>query len=209
MRLFVAVTPPRAALAELDAEVRALRAAAAGLPLRWTEPDSWHLTLAFLGEVPEEALPDLEERLARAARRHEAHRLSLAGGGRFGDRALWAGVRGDTPALRRLAASVQAAARRAGAPAADDDRPYRAHLTLARSSVPRGAPHRPPRGTPDRDRPDLRALAAELAGFRGTAWEAVEVQLVRSLLGAGPARYTVLRSWPLGRPPAGEGGTPE
>ena len=49
MRLFVAVVPPDAALAELEDAVAPLREAAP--ELRWTGAASWHLTLAFLGEV--------------------------------------------------------------------------------------------------------------------------------------------------------------
>ena len=70
--------------------------------------------------------------------------------------------------LRALAASVGAAARRCGI--AVDDRPYRAHLTLARA--------RP--GT------DLRPAVDALHDFAGTTWTADALHLVRSRLGAGP-----------------------
>jgi 2'-5' RNA ligase len=86
--------------------------------------------------------------------------------------------------LSRLAASVTAAARRTGVPV--DDRPYRAHLTLARA----------------RGGADLRPAAAALAGFAGTPWTADTLHLVRSRLGAGPggtAAHEVAESWPLGR----------
>ncbi|WP_377270703.1 RNA 2',3'-cyclic phosphodiesterase [Peterkaempfera sp. SMS 1(5)a] len=197
MRLFIAVVPPPAAVDELTAAVRPLRRLPDAEPLRWTAPDTWHLTLAFLGEVAEESLPELEQRLGRAAHRHRVMQLRFAGAGRFGDRTLWTGVRGDTQELRRLAESAQAAARHTGLPV-DDDRPYRAHLTLARSSVPRGGN--------DRRRghgPDLRGLKTALEDFEGQQWEAADLRLVRSTLGSGPAHYTVLRSWPLDRPADG------
>jgi 2'-5' RNA ligase len=211
MRAFVALIPPAPALAELAEAVAPLRAAHPGL--RWTPPEQWHLTLAFLGEVDEGVLPDLAERLARAARRHTPMTLAFAGGGRFGDRVLWTRVvdpperescvparrvvrsgtasaaspyrgPGDgTGGLRRLAASVGAAARRCRIPV--EDRPYRAHLTLARA---RG-------GT------DLRAAAALLSGFTGSPWVADALHLVQSRLGAGPggtAAHDVVRTWPLG-----------
>jgi RNA 2',3'-cyclic 3'-phosphodiesterase len=177
MRLFVAVVPPREAVAELDAAVGPLR----GRELRWTGTEQWHLTLVFLGEVGEETLPELEERLGRAARRHPAHALRFAGAGRFGNRVLWAGVRGDTRTLGRLAESAQAAARRCGI--AVEERPYRAHLTLARAA----------NGT----RPDLRPYVEALAGFEGEEWQAGELCLMRSRLGGGPARYERLQEWQL------------
>ncbi|GAA2386160.1 RNA 2',3'-cyclic phosphodiesterase [Streptomyces glaucosporus] len=188
MRLFTAVLPPPAALAELEAAVDRLR----GLPdadrLRWTGTGGRHLTLAFLGEVDEALLPGLGERLARAAHRHPAFGLRLAGGGRFGDRVLWIGVEGDRTTLRRLADSVTAAVRRAGVPT--EDRPYKPHLTLARAA--RTA-----------HRVDLRPYAAALEGFSGTDWRVDEVALVHSRLPSSGApgeqpRYETLEAWPLG-----------
>jgi 2'-5' RNA ligase len=185
VRAFVALTVPAPVRAELADAVAPLRAADPAL--RWIPAEQWHLTLAFLGEVDDGVLPDLTERLARAARRHPPLRLALAGGGRFGDRVLWTRVREepDRPSdgLRRLAGSVAAAARRCGI--AVEDRPYRPHLTLARA---RGAV-------------DLRPAVAALARFRGTPWTAEALHLVRSRLGAGPggtAAHDVVGSWSLG-----------
>lgn len=193
MRLFVAVVPPQAALAELDRAVAPARQAAPAL--RWTGPQSWHLTLAFLGEVPEPVLPALAGRLARAAARHPPQQLAIAGCGAFPAprraRVLWAGVQADAAALAALAGSVSAGARRAGAPPpggtpAGGRRPYRAHLTLARCREPA----------------DLSGLTDGLAGLAGTAWTAVSVALIRSHLSGGPPRYEQLGCWPLaGRPP--------
>jgi 2'-5' RNA ligase len=181
VRLFVALTPPPDAVSEL----REAAAAVSGLPaLRWTRPDQWHLTLAFLGEVDDQALLDLAERLGRAAARHGPLTLALQGAGRFGNRVLWTRVNGDVEALRRLAASVRAAARRARL--AVEDRPYRPHLTLARG----------------REGADLRPAVDALDGFTGSPWTAAELNLVRSWLGSGPERtalHEVLMSWPLGR----------
>jgi 2'-5' RNA ligase len=179
VRLFVAVVPPEKVLARLEEAVAPLRDG----ELRWTEAAGRHLTLAFLGEVGEELLPELGERFARAARRHPPMTLALGGGGRFGDRALWVGVRGETRALARLAQSVRAGAGRAGIPA--DTKRFRAHLTLART--------RPRAGT------DLRPYADALAGFESGPWLADEMVLMSSRLGDGPARYRAVGSWPLGR----------
>jgi RNA 2',3'-cyclic 3'-phosphodiesterase len=180
MRLFVAATPPPEALAQLQSAVAGVHSAPP--ELRWTRPAQWHLTLAFLGEVDDEARRDLAVRLARTAVRHPPMRLALQGAGRFGDRVLWTRVTGDVAPLRRLAASVRAAARRAGV--AVEERPYRPHLTLARA----------------RDGTDLRPVVDALAGFAGHTWTAGELHLMRSHLAAGPdrtSRYELLDSWPL------------
>lgn len=184
MRTFVALIPPAAVLDELATAVAPVRAARPDL--RWTPPTQWHLTLAFLGEIDERALPDLTTRLARAAHRHRPLDLALGGAGRFGDRVLWTRVHSPA-ALRALAASVGAAARRCGI--AVDDRPYRAHLTLARA----------------RPGADLRPAVEALRGFAGTGWTADALHLVRSRLGAGPggtAAHEVIATWPLGGPAA-------
>ena len=182
MRLFVALVPPADALAELAAAVEALRATAG---LRWTRPEQWHVTLAFLAEVDDRTRAALLPRLERVARRHAAPTLALAGGGRFGRQVLWTRVDGDRAALRRLADAVRAAARRSGLPT--DARPYRPQLTLARAS---------------RQAPDLAPLTAALEGFAGRPWQASDLHLVRSVLGAGPggtARHEPVASWPLTR----------
>jgi RNA 2',3'-cyclic 3'-phosphodiesterase len=183
LRLFVAVTPPPAVLDELRRAVEPMRSAHAGL--RWARPETWHVTLAFLGEVAEDRLEDLTTRLARAAARHPRPTLTLGPAGRFGGRVLWVRVGGDRERLRRLAGSVSAAARRAGIE--QEERKFHAHLTLARSR--------------SRDHVDLRPLVAALAGYSGTPWPAEEVQLIRSHLGA-EARYSQVASWPLPPEPA-------
>jgi RNA 2',3'-cyclic 3'-phosphodiesterase len=183
MRLFVAVIPPPQALEELEATVAPLRAAWAGL--RWAGPETWHLTIAFLGEVSEAAAAALPPRLERAAHRHPVLSLRFSSGGAFpaAGRAqvLWAGVEGDREALTALARSVGAGARRAGAPPPDEGRPFRPHLTLARR----------------RDPADMRSLTGSLAGYTGPPWAVAEIHLIRSYLGDGPPRYETQATWPL------------
>jgi RNA 2',3'-cyclic 3'-phosphodiesterase len=182
VRLFVAIVPPDGALAELGGAVAPLRAARP--ELRWTGPEDWHLTLAFLGEVEERVTGDLRVRMERAASRHPVQPLAVQGGGAFPGpsraRVLWAGIRADRPALAALAASVAAGARRAGAPPPDEGRRYRPHLTLARCRQPA----------------NVAPLVESLAGFAGTAWTASRIELIRSNPGREP-RYEYLGSWPL------------
>ncbi|MFE7138181.1 RNA 2',3'-cyclic phosphodiesterase [Streptomyces sp. NPDC057644] len=185
-RLFAAVLPPPSAVAGLRTALAPLHALPGARELRWTGPEGWHFTLAFYGEVPEDAAPELVARLERAARRTEPFALRVHGAGHFGGRALWAGAAGGLDTLRLLAERADAAARRTGLPM-EEHRRYTPHLTLARS---RGAV-------------DLRPFAAGLEGFEGERWEAGGLTLVRSDLpvsgvpGERP-RYTVVRAWPLG-----------
>jgi 2'-5' RNA ligase len=188
VRLFVAIVPPAPVLAGLAEAVAPLRAARP--ELRWTGPDDWHVTLAFIGEVPETVLPALATRLERAAGRHPAQRLAIRGGGAFPRPAratvVWAGLEADTRLISALAASVAAGARRAGAPPPDEGRRYRPHITIARC----------------RDAGNVSDLTAAIAGFAGAGWLAEDVRLIRSNLRNEP-RYTELGRWPL-RPGAGD-----
>ncbi|HEY6737531.1 MAG TPA: RNA 2',3'-cyclic phosphodiesterase [Actinopolymorphaceae bacterium] len=189
MRLFVALTPPAEVLDDIDEAVRALADLAdVDECYRWTVRSQWHITLAFLGQVDEEMLPDLRRRLARAAARHPAMALRVAGGGGFGSvrraRVLWAGVTGDVGPLRGLARSVAAAARRSGVEL-DERTRFRPHVTLARLHEPI----------------DVRAAVDVLDAARGRLWEAREIALVESRLGQGEDRrslYDTIATWPLG-----------
>ena len=182
MRLFVSIAPPAAALDQVAAVTAPLRDA--WPQLRWTDRRSWHLTLAFLGEVDEAIAGRLGPRLERAAHRHQALTLSMAGAGAFARparaRVLWAGIGGDIRGLTALAGSVAAGCRRAGAPPPDPGRGFKPHLTLAYC----------------REITDLRTLVESLSGNSGTPWQASEVRLMRSYLGPRP-RYEVIGSWPL------------
>ncbi|WP_327392408.1 RNA 2',3'-cyclic phosphodiesterase [Streptomyces sp. NBC_01186] len=191
MRLFAALLPPAEAVGELAHAVGPLRRLPGADELRWSKTENWHLTLAFYGETDDHEAADLRTRLARAAHRAQEFPLRLGGGGRFGDRALWAALTPDSArtALTGLAGAASAAGRRAGLIAPGEERGYRPHLTLARA-----------RGTVV----DLRPYVTELDRFQGSSWIARELVLVRSVLpdsgveGEQP-RYLPVERWPLGQ----------
>jgi 2'-5' RNA ligase len=146
--------------------------------LRWVPPVQWHVTLAFLGEISDDVVAKLSTRLERVSRRHGPMRLRLDAAGRFDDRVLWLGVGGDRDALRRLAASVSAAADRVGIEQAPGR--YRPHLTVARA----------------RERTDLRPVVDQLSDGAGPWWSAADMTLFSSRIGP-VVEHTALRSWPL------------
>lgn len=163
MRLFVSLRPPAQAVQHLARAARGLRT---------TDVGQWHVTLAFLGEVPDPA--PLVPGLADVAARTAPLALQLAGSGLLrGQGIVSAGLAGDVERLRALAAGVAGACRAAGVRL--EDRPYRPHLTVAR---------RAPRD------------AGVLAGYEGPPWTATEVELVRSHLGQR-AVHEVLERLPL------------
>ena len=179
MRLFVALDPPPDQVAALDAAL-----GARDDRLRWVPPSQWHLTLVFCGEVEPSVVPDLTERLTRAAARTPAFSVRLRGVGTFPGQAgrarvLWIGVDGDSTTLSRLAERCAAAARRSGISV--EERAFRPHLTLARAR---------------RDTVDARAQVAELSSYAGDPWQVTSVRLVHSTIGAKVTHET-LAQFPL------------
>ncbi|WP_329106686.1 RNA 2',3'-cyclic phosphodiesterase [Micromonospora sp. NBC_01699] len=200
MRLFVAIYPDPAALADLTGQLTRLRvgaASASGVDVRLTPPDHLHLTVVFVGEVAESRLPGLHSALDRAARTWRPSpgtdgsvelvgtpRLRLGGGGLFGvppETVLWVGLRGDVDALHAVSVASRRELAAVGLPA--DPRPYVPHVTLARPGN---------RLSPEA----VEADRAALDGYLGPEWPATELVLVRSRPGPRPT-YDRLAAWPL------------
>ncbi|MFN7958683.1 MAG: RNA 2',3'-cyclic phosphodiesterase [Holophagaceae bacterium] len=128
LRLFFALPLPPVARVVLEDWRRELP------PLGgWSASEGLHLTLAFLGQRPAEALPGLEALGATVAARHAAFDLDTTALGAFSGgahtRLLWLGL-APAPALEALAGDLCGALAAAGE--AFDPKPFRAHITLAR-----------------------------------------------------------------------------
>ena len=195
-RLFVAVPldpGPADAIAALVARIRAdrTRDAPDERDVRWVRMDGLHLTLRFLGPTPEADVQTVAEAVRRAASTLDPFEVRINGGGSFPNprrpRTLWLAVTHGTAELSSLARAVDRELVAAGWPS--DDRPYRAHLTVARSDgVPAGA-----------DVARRLAAAAEDVDLSSVADRLV---LFESITGGGPARYEPLESTPLLRRPS-------
>ena len=182
MRLFVAVDVPQDVKDAIERDVvGALRDALPGA--RWTRPEGRHLTLTFLGEVADERATGVGQALAEAASRHVGFDAAFAELGGFPNvrrpRVLWLGVDMGAEELSALAADVEDVLRPLGFPG--EDRPFRAHVTLARFPKPRLVGSMP-------------AVAVPSTTFRVD-----EVVLFRSQLHPKGARYAVLERIPLAR----------
>ncbi len=133
-RLFVAVVPPTAVREVLDAFLEPRRAAGGGL--RWVLPEAWHLTCAFMARVPEASVDGLQAALDQVAGRTAPFEATIGGAGAFPHpdhaRVLWLDVTGGAAELARLAGRCRTAAATCGIEV--EGGPFRAHLTLARTS---------------------------------------------------------------------------
>ena len=190
----MAVPLPADAAAEVAALVDRVRAAGVpggGHDVRWVRMDGLHLTLRFIGPTLEGRVDAAREAVRRAAsaRRSTSRSRAPAHSSPERPRALWLGIVDGEDGLGRSPAGWTGALVAAGWPA--DDRPFRPHLTLARSDgIAAGA------GIAYR----LMARAADLH----LRFRVDRVGLFESLTGGGPARYEPLEgsSSPELGPPA-------
>jgi len=147
--------------------------------VRLADPEQWHITLAFYGDVREAESSELISRLGRVAERTPSFSIQLHRAGAFPAnprraKVLWAGVDGDVETARRLADRCRAAGRRCGLTMPRER--FHPHVTLARA---RG-------GTANVDRP-----LAHLWQFQGQSWRVSSFRLVHSTLGATVRHETV------------------
>lgn len=168
MRLFVALWPPADVVAVLTELPRRDHPA-----VRWTTADQWHVTLRFLGDLPDGSVPEVMAGLDDLAREPIAEIVLGPRTTRLGRGQLVAPAAGAGP----LAAAVAGITAGLGP---EERHPFRGHLTLARA-----------RGR--------RAVPTTLAGAPIDArWWATEVALVRSHLETPGARYETIHRVPLG-----------
>ncbi len=131
MRLFIAV--------DVSERVReALKPALSALSrykgVKAVEPENVHVTLQFLGEVPESRVGVISDRLERVAKNFEPFNVRLGKLGFFPNqqklRVVWVGVEGvECEGLKPLADAVRGEMKKLGY---RDDKDFVAHMTLAR-----------------------------------------------------------------------------
>lgn len=191
LRLFVALEPPDALRRRLSALAADLRRAAgpAADDVRWIPPESVHLTLQFLGAVPEERLGDVVAAIRASAAASRPLSLEVKGAGGFPNarrpRVVWAGVSGDAAALEALASDLGRRLLPLGYP--PEDRPFSAHLTLGRARDRHGAP-------------GLGGALARAVEQAPAPWRAAEVVLFESHLSPRGPRYEAIARAALGPP---------
>lgn len=182
-RLFIAAAMPPGARADISRLAAELRARAR-VNLRWTPDENLHLTLRFLGETVVGEIAGIAAAMETATADVPAFSVSFGKLGTFGGRrprVLWLAPSEGAAELAALAGRIDEALCTVGVPSREGA--FRPHLTLAR--VRRG---------------DQRTAAPALDELIGGAeiphieYAVSGVELVRSELGSGGARYSVLRS---------------
>lgn len=181
MRLFIGIAlAPHAteALTRVSTQF-----ASTSADLRWSSPESWHLTLQFLGSADQEQQQCVAARLAAISALPVPVRIA---GLDFFDRVgvFFAGV-ALTPELLALEQRVTAATRPCGF--LPEPRAYHPHITLARSKGPTGAKALAP----------LKKAVERSHGILDLEFTAEEFLLYESLPGPDGSRYEVRARFPL------------
>lgn len=135
MRVFIGIKPEGESMNRLEAAVAPLRREFPAF--NWVPPRNRHLTLRFLGEIADEAVKSLCNHLDASPPRLAPFALQIdrLGGfpGRSGLRVIWAGIQLSAP-LEKLKNWLESRLGNAGFAA--EDRPFHAHITLARIRKP-------------------------------------------------------------------------
>ncbi|MCI0503771.1 RNA 2',3'-cyclic phosphodiesterase [Candidatus Micrarchaeota archaeon] len=168
MRVFVAVPVPEA----LRRKVSALGQEIAAPGISLVRHDNMHLTLRFLGEIPDSQIVDVKKQLGRV--KFKRFSCRIRGVGVFPNesfvRVVWAGC-ASSGALEALAKDVAGALGGYGG-----EERFTAHLTIARV----------------KSRLDPRAFLEKHLDEEFGAFETDEFHLVCSVLGPGGPQYTTL-----------------
>ena len=182
MRLFVALDVPAEVRISLGAVIARLEKVGRGA--RWVRVEGIHLTLKFIGEMPDETVPAIDQAL-REVRLPSPVEAQFRGVGFFPNerhpRVCWAGVEGS-PNLGELAAQVDMRLEKFGVER--ETKAFRPHLTLARFKSDDG----------------LTRLLEEIRKIEHAEFGAMlarEFYLFRSELRPGGARYTKLAAFPF------------
>ncbi len=149
---------------------------------RWIDPENYHITLRFIGDVDGQTADEVADSLDRLANSLRFS-IRLTHLGTFGGdkpRALFAGVE-PSEALSRLQAAHERVLQRAGLP--PEGRKFVPHVTLARL-----------RGT---SAEDMARFIAEAARFEPLNFVPARFVLFSSRDSVGGGPYLVEQSYPL------------
>ena len=185
IRSFLAFDLPegmRDTVSRISSELRPLLPRA-----RWVRTDNIHLTVVFLGQIPESSIEDITGVAKSACDRYGPFDIALKGVGVFSGvrnpRVLWVGLQADLERMSHFRNALQRKLRPFGVP--EEKRPFRPHLTLCRfkKGTRGGAP--------------LAKILDAYKDFSGPFYRLRRFFLFKSDLTPTGSIYTELAQWPL------------
>jgi 2'-5' RNA ligase len=179
-RLFCAIELPAEVRSRVGEHIARLRDAVPSAHASWSREGNMHLTLKFLGEIPQTRVDNLSLAASRAVAELSTFKLVVEGAGCFpkagSPRVLWIGVNDPSGKLTELHGLLEAECAKEGF--AKEQRTFHPHFTLARLRQPQGA----------------RALASahKQIGFDPIKISVSELLVIRSELSSGGSKYTIV-----------------
>ena len=185
IRAFIAIPmPPR--VRQRAVSIRE-RFSHCGAVISWVHEENVHLTIRFLGNVPEEKIESVQEGIRRAVAGTGPFRMEVEEIGVFPNikypRILWMGVREPTQTLIALENRISSEMEVLGFPR--EEKVFSPHITLGRIKSLQGKNR------------FIQALHSPLQTLEGEKMTVEEVVLFRSELKRSGAMHTVLASIPL------------
>lgn len=184
-RVFCAIDLPTDLKQKLAIHIEQLKKET-GVKSGWARPETIHLTIKFLGNIPVSHVNKLSHASTRAVASLGPFKLTAEHCGTFPShgppRVLWIGITDPSARLARLYESLDEECAAAGFP--KETRPFHPHLTLARI----------------RQAKDARALgtAHRALNFPINEFEVTELLVIRSELGKDGSKYTTVSTHVLG-----------
>ena len=185
MRVFCAIEIPEQVRARVLQHIDRLRACVPDAKASWSREANIHLTLKFLGEIPDSAVIKLSNSASRAVSGLTPFALQLKQTGVFPNqrqpRVMWLGISDPSGKLHELNRRLEDEAAKEGF--ARDGRPFHPHLTVARLRQPQ----------------DARTLATahQQLDFEPVEIPVSELLVIRSELSSAGSKYTTISIHPL------------
>jgi len=183
MRTFIAVELPeniKNKIGELQTPLKRTNAF-----VSWVKPENIHITLKFLGEVPEEKINEVFSATEAALKETKKFKMNLKGTGAFPDfrrpRVIWVGTGKGGEELSNMANKIEEEMEKIGYP--KENRKFSPHFTIGRVKSPK----------------DIEKLMERVktTDFETEDIEVNEVTVMKSQLHPAGAIYTPLEKIPL------------
>jgi 2'-5' RNA ligase len=187
-RLFIAIHIPEQIQRELVTIQENVRAKLPTGSVNWTKPEQLHVTLKFLGNVPNEQVEALKEQLGKVLKCTFSFDLRAEEVGAFPDtrfpRVIWAGLTDTHGTLAQIHQHIEVAVSRFTTKDAREK--FHAHVTLGRVKHLKA--------------PDRKLLFEVLSKMNRQffgEWQVKEIELMRSQLSSQGAVHGRIASFPL------------
>jgi 2'-5' RNA ligase len=179
-RVFCAIEIPETARAQVLQHIALLKEAVPDAKASWSRDANLHLTIKFLGEIPQTSVANISTAASRAVANLMPFSIRLEQTGAFPKqsqpRVLWIGITDPTGKLKELQARLDDEAARVSF--ARESRPFHPHLTVARLRQPRHA--------------RTLAIAHGELEFEPVEFDVSELLVIRSELSSAGSKYTVV-----------------